>query len=440
VRGGEPPTAAGAGYLELIRRNHNLRRIWLGDVASLLGDWFNTIALYTLVDRLTGSPLALSGVFVTKMLSFALASPVAGLLADRLNRRRLMIACDLVRAILVLGFLLIDDAADVPLLYVLTALQLAVGAAFLPARNASIPNVTTKAELLTANALLSATWSSLLAVGAALGGVAAAWLGLKAVFLIDSATYLTSAFFMVRTVIPQETDATRSGPTRPGALVGEAVRGVLSGWRYLLAHPQVGRIALVKTAWSVAGSALVYMLALLGKHLLPGAPSVGIGYLYAARGIGTGVGPVAARALVPARSRWPVMFGLGICWSALVYLAVGGLAWTYWILPLVLVAHTTSGANWTFSTVLLQERTPDRYRGRVFSTDLLLLTLVDAVAILIAGLLLEGGTLSLRAGIVLFAAVQLLCGVLWLALAVPREAAWRRSQEADPQSEPSGVR
>ncbi len=424
-----------AGYLELIRRNHNLRRIWLGDVASLLGDWFNTIALYTLVERLTGSPLALSGVFVTKMLSFALASPIGGLLADRVDRRRLMIACDLLRAVLVLGFLLVDEPSEIPLLYGLAALQLAIGAPFHPARNASIPNVTSTRELLTANALLAATWSSLLAIGAALGGVAAAWLGLKAVFLIDSATYLVSAFFVFRATIPQET-VKAAAPSRPGALVREAARGVLSGWRYVLAHPHVGRMVLVKTAWAVGGSALVYMLALLGKHLTPEASSVGIGYLYAVRGVGTGVGPVAARAFVPARERWPLMFGLGICWSGAVYLTVGALAWTWWILPLVLVAHATSGANWTSSTVLLQERTPDRYRGRVFATDWLLLTLVNAATIFVAGLLLEGGYLSLRSGIRVFAAVQLLCGVLWLALAVPRERAWRRAEARRSAAEP----
>ncbi len=414
------------GYLELIRTNRNLRRIWFADIASLMGTWFNTIALYTLVEQLTGSPLALSGVFVTKMLSFALASPVAGLLADRFDRRWLMIVCDLLQAVLVLGFLLIDEAADVPLLYALVAMQMIIGAAYMPARSASIPNIAAPHELLTANALIASTWSTLLAVGAALGGIANAWLGMRAVFLIDSASYLVSALVLIGCVIPQKTEETEG-------TLKEAVHGIVSGWRYMLARPEVTRAALVKTCWSVAGSGLVYMLALLGKHLVPHAPSAGIGYLYGVRGLGTGLGPIAARAWIPARDKWPMMFGLGICVSGIAYLAVGALPWIFWILPLVLLAHATSGANWTFSTVLLQERTSDSYRGRVFSTELLLLTLVDAVVILLAGLLLERGHLSLRSGIVIFAVAQVLCGVLWLIFAVPRERAWQRLDAKGPR-------
>ncbi len=96
-------------YVELLRGNRNLRRIWIADIASMFGDWFNMVAVYTLVEELTGSPMALGWVFITKLLAFALVSPFAGLLADRVDRRRLMIACDLVRAAVMLGFLLIDD-------------------------------------------------------------------------------------------------------------------------------------------------------------------------------------------------------------------------------------------------------------------------------------------------------------------------------------------
>ena len=191
-----------AGYWELVRDNVNLRRLWIGSVVSLLGDWFNTIALYTLVFRLTGSPFALGAVFIFKMLPWALASPIAGVLVDRFDRRRLMIFSDLMRAVIVLGFLLIDEASDVVLVYGLIALQVVVGAVFVPAKSASIPNITSPRELLTANALLSASWSVMLALGAALGGFATEWFGEQAVFIIDSFTYLVSAYFIHRTTIP----------------------------------------------------------------------------------------------------------------------------------------------------------------------------------------------------------------------------------------------
>lgn len=421
----DPSSAGQAGYFELLRGNRNLRRIWLADVASLFGDWFNMVAVYTLVEELTGSPLALGWVFIVKLFSFSLASPFAGLIADRLNRRRLMIACDLARAVLVLGFLLIHDARDVPLLYALLSIQMMISAVFIPARSASIPNVTSPRELVTANALMAATWSTLLALGAAAGGFAADWLGLRAVFVIDSLSYCVSAAFLLRTVIPQNTE-------RPaGPVVRTAIAGIVSGWRYVAGRPHIARALLVKPAWSFAGSSLVYMLALLGTQLMPAAPSIGIGMLYAARGFGTGAGPIAGRALVPARRLWPAMFGIGICFSGVNYFVVGELTWTWWILLPIFLAHFTSGANWTFSTVLLQERTPDQVRGRVFATEWLLLTLLDSCGILIASLLLESGTLDLRSAIQVFAGIQLVCGFLWLAFAVPSERAWRRSLRLD---------
>jgi len=413
-----PPSASRhgrAGYWELLRTNRNYRRLWIGDVASLLGDWFNTIALYTLVRELTGSSLALGLVFLTKMLPFAVASPLAGLITDRLNRRRLMIAADLARALVVLGFLAVDRVGELPLLYTLIALQVALSALFIPARSASIPNITTPRELLTANALSAATWSTLLALGAALGGFATDRFGVRTVFVLDSLSYAISAFFIYRTVIPQATE------TAQEATVKAALRDILDGWHHLRTHPRIGRIALTKPAWSVGGSALVYMLALIGESWSPEAPAVGIGLLFAVRGLGTGIGPIAARQLVPDERRWPALIGLGIVASGLAYLATAWIPWGWGLLLLVLLAHLPSGANWVLSMVMLQQRTEDRYRGRVFSTEWLLLTLVNAAAILTASLLLEAEWLGLRAAIALFAALQLLSGTLWLVTIVPKE-------------------
>lgn len=420
---GSPRTRA--GYWELLRTNRNYRRLWVGDVASLLGDWFNTIALYTLVRQLTGSSLALGLVFLTRMLPFAVASPLAGLITDRLDRRRLMIAADLLRALVVLGFLLVDEVAELPLLYSLIALQMAVSAVFIPARSASIPNITTGRELLTANALSAATWSSLLAVGAALGGFATDRLGVSTVFVLDSLSYVVSAFFIFRTVIPQRTETPDTAPTRE--MLRRAVGDILDGWRQLRRQPRIGRIALTKPAWAVGGSALVYMLALVGERWDPEAPAMGIGLLFAARGLGTGIGPIAARNLVPDQRRWPMLIGWGILASGVTYFSTSLAPWGWGLALLVLVAHLPSGANWVLSTVLLQQRTDDRYRGRVFSTEWLLLTVVNAGAILAASLLLETGWLELRPAIALFAGLQVVSGVVWLLTVVPREALDRAS-------------
>ncbi len=408
--------AASVGFRALLAGNRNYRNIWFGEVASWFGDWFNAIALYTLVRELTGSPFALGLVFLTKMVPFAFASPLAGLLVDRFNRRWLMIVADLLRALVVLGFLFVNEASDLYLLYGLASLQVILTAVFIPARSASIPNITTAGELLTANALSAATWSTLLAVGAALGGVATDWFGVRAVFVLDSLSYLVSAAFLWRTTIPQRTD--------PQASLGSmktALGDIAKGWRYLWEHKQVGRMALAKSTWSLGGGALVYMLALLGEGLMPSSPALGIGLLYGLRGLGTGIGPVAVRTWLPDEKQWPLLMGLGIVISGLCYLAVGVVPSLVVIALLVILAHAPSGANWVASTVLLQRRTEDRFRGRVFSAEWLAMTLADSVSILTASLLLESGAVTLRSGVMVFAGVQIVCGALWTVLVVPAE-------------------
>jgi hypothetical protein len=147
---------------------------------------------------------------------------------------------------------------------------------------------------------------------------------------------------------------------------------------------------------------------------------VGIGLLYAARGLGTGIGPIAARAGVAERN-WPTMFGLGLAFTGVCYLTVGSIGWGLWLPVLVVLAHSSSGANWVTSTVLLQKRTPDRYRGRVFATEWLLITLVDSLAILAVSVLLQTGWVSLRQAILWFAGIELAVGVVWLLAIVPAE-------------------
>jgi len=403
----------------------NFRRLWLGNVVSLFGDWFNTIALYSLVLSLSGSEFALGAVFITKMLPMALASPIAGLIVDRLDRRKVMIASDLLRAVIVLGFLLIDEPGEVYWVYLITAAQVVVASVFQPAQSSSIPNLVSRHELVTANTILSATWSILLTIGAAVGGIAADVLGLKMVFIIDSLTYVVSAWFIFRTRIPQHTasmDIGGASGSFPGVrLVQRATSDVLAGWQRMRERPQVGRMALAKATWGLAGGGLVYMLTLMGEEISPGRQAMAIGLLFAARGFGTGLGPVLARAWFRDTRVWPSLMGFCMVFSGIAYGVAGSLTFTFWVILPVVLAHTTSGANWVLSTVLLQERSEDRFRGRIFATEWLLFFLVDAASILVASLVLEFSGLSLSHVVSGFAVLQVLSGVWWLHWVVPAE-------------------
>ncbi len=414
-----PPTPQ-VGFGALLRGNRDVRLLWGGTIVSLFGDWFNTLALYRLVLDLTGSETALGGVFLTKLLPLALASPIAGVLADRLDRRRLMIGSDLLRAAIVLGFLFVRDADDLWLLYVLASAQIAVSAAFTPAKNAVLPLITKPGELLTANALLSATWSVMLAVGAAAGGPAVDAFGTDVVFWLDAGTYLVSAAFILAMRIP-----TRTVSKAVGGVVRSGVRQIGEGWRYLRRRPEVGRIALSKATWGLGGGGLVFALALLGDGLFPSAGTTGIGLLFAARGLGTGLGPVIARAVFRDERRWPAVLAACIVASGVGYLGVALVADARWVVvAFVVFAHAASGANWVLSTTLLQQRTEDDFRGRVISTDWLLLTLVESASILVASALVEAGVplVTVIAGL---ASVTVTSAVVWGTFVIPAE---RRSQ------------
>ena len=411
-----PTTPPSVGFGALLRHNRDVRLLWGGTIVSLFGDWFNTLALYRLVLDLTGSETALGGVFLTKLLPLALASPVAGVLADRLDRRRLMIGADLVRAVIVLGFLFVRDAGDLWLLYALAASQIAVSASFTPAKNAVLPLITKPSELLTANALLSATWSVMLAVGAAAGGPVVDAFGTDVVFWLDAGTYLVSASFLLFLRVPP-----RTVEKVLGGVVRSGLRQIADGWRYLRQRPAVGRIALLKATWGLGGGGLVFALALLGDGLFPSAGTTGIGLLFAARGLGTGLGPVLARSLFRDARRWPTVLASCVVASGLGYLGIALAAdWRWAVAVLVVFSHAASGANWVLSTTLLQERTEDAFRGRVISTDWLLVTLVESLSILAASRLLEAGVglVTVIAGLAL---VEVVAGITWGLAVVPAE-------------------
>jgi hypothetical protein len=211
-----------------------------------------------------------------------------------------------------------------------------------------------------------------------------------------------------------------------------AAREVLEGWTFMRARPEIGRMAFAKAAWAVAGGALVYMLTLIGESIDPARPAFAIGVLFSARGLGTGIGPILARARAKDRLQWPWLMGACILLSGLSYLVVAAVGFTYWIGAVVLMAHAASGANWVLSTILLQERTEDRMRGRVFATEWLLLMGMEALSILAASLVLELRLLDLKEAVLAFGILQVLVGALWLILVVPRERKGAESASGTP--------
>ena len=405
-------TPTPAGYLELLRGNRAFRQVWLGQVVSQMGDWFNTIALYTIILNLTGSGRDVGLLLVARFIPSFVFGPLSGVLADRFSRRSIMIVSDLLRAIVVLGFLFVRRADQLWIIYLLTVLQLGFSTFFEPAKTAAIPSLVADRELVAANAISSVTWSVMLTLGAAIGGLLTGWLGTDVAFILDSLTYLVSAALIASVRVPK-----RPKHLKRKFALGRAlgITETIEGARYVKHRPRVLALLLVKPAWGLGGGILT-LLAVFGEKVFPvgNSPAIGIGVLFAARGIGTAIGPIVARRIAgEGKERQQASIGVAFLISGLFYVLFGSTA-SFVIALLVLgIAHTGGSILWVFSTVLLQREVQDRFRGRVFAAELALLTLTMAASNYATGELLDRFQLSPRLVVIAIGIFFMIPGIVW---------------------------
>jgi MFS family permease len=380
-------------YRALLTGNRNYRFLWLGQVVSQFGDWFNSVAVYALLLELTGTATSVALMIIVQFLPMAAVGPLAGVVVDRVNRRRLMIAADILRGALALGLLLVRGEQHVWLVYVLMGATVTATAFFEPARTAVIPAVTSRDQLLTANALSSATWSAMLAIGAGVGGIVTAVFGRNAAFLVNALSFFASAVFIARTRFNADPPAA-ARPAGLGTLTGAT--DMVEGFRYVLSDRRVAALMLVKAAWGMAGGVLLLMT-VFGERVFPvgGKAAAGIGILYAARGVGAGIGPILARAWLGQRpEQMRRAIGPSYLLVAVFYLALGWAPDIGWASLAVVGSHAAGSVLWVFSTVLLQLSVPDRFRGRVFATELALVMTVSALSSFACGVALDRYGLS----------------------------------------------
>ncbi|MCY4079142.1 MAG: MFS transporter [Caldilineaceae bacterium] len=403
-------TETAVSYSDLLRNNRNFRYLWFGQIVSLLGDWFNLVASAALVGMLTQSGLAVGSLFVVRMLAPFLVSPIAGVVADRYNRKHILIAADLIRAAVVLAFLLVRNPGDVWLLYTLTAVQMAMSGFFDPAHTAILPDISNPRELGAVNALSSATWSVMLALGAALGGLFSGTFGMYPAFVLDTFTFLLSAVLLAQIRMPAKLAS--AADRTVAAAFGQYLRGL----RYLRAHLDVLVVALQKavmalffaTAFQVLQVAIAQQVFTVGQG---GGTSLGL--MFGLTGVGSGLGPILARKLTgedPRSLKEAIAYGY--------VLAIAGIIVTAPLLslPIVLlgsfVRSIGSGIIWVFSTHLLLQMVPDEVRGRVFASDFMFFYLGSALASSLVGAALDT-TLTIPTIIWTMAAIGVAPTILW---------------------------
>ena len=377
-----------------------------------MGDWFNTIALYAIILNLTGSGRDVGLLLVARFLPSFLFGPLSGVVADRFSRRTIMIVSDVLRAIVVLGFLFVRRADQLWLVYVLTVLQLGLSTFFEPAKTAAIPSIVEDRELVAANAISSVTWSVMLTLGAAMGGVITGWFGTDVAFILDALTYVLSAVLIASIRVPKRKRRERQ-KLNLGRLLG--ITETIEGIRYVKNRPRVLALLLVKPAWGLGGGILT-LLAVFGERIFPVGKSAaaGIGVLFAARGIGTAVGPIVARRIAgEGKKQMENSIGIAFLIGGAFYMAFG--ASTSFVLALIVlgIAHTGGSILWVFSTVLLQRAVVDNFRGRVFAAEFALLTLTMAASNYVTGELLDRFRISPRLVTIGIGAFFLVPGIVW---------------------------
>lgn len=403
-----------SGYLRVLRQNPDFSRLWLAQVISLLGDWFNTVALSALVSQYTnGSGLAISGLLIARFLPPMFVSPFAGVLIDRFNRKHILILSDALRAVIVLLLLFASGPEHLWLIYVVTVFQFALSAVFEPGRSAILPSLVKPEDLLRANTLGNVTWSAMLAIGAIAGGVVAVLFGTMTALIIDAISFAISAFLISQIKTRQDRLVEQSAPGEISVSRG----GFREGLRYVRRNPPIAAVLFIKIGLSM-GSVDSLMIAYATSLFIVGANGTGsLGILYSAFGIGAIIGPIILNRF----NNGTTMTMRRLMIVSFTWVTVGwllfGLAPSLFIAALALMVRAAGGsATWTYSSTIIQISVPDSYLGRVFSLDWAAFYLAITISTLVTGILIDTlGSDNIRAITIWTGLLSLLPLVLWAA-------------------------
>ncbi len=397
-------------YYALVKNNTNYRRFWISGLISQAGDWFNYIGIFVLLTRLTGSGQAVSWFLIAKFIPTTLMGPLAGIVADRFSRKAIMISCDLMRVVVVLCYLFVQEREHVWFIYLLAFIQESIWTFSHPARQASLPNLCNREELSVANGLAGASWSVMLAFGAALGGFVSAIFGWKTAIIIDSLSFVVSAALLWPLVLPRTASRKKVGFSLARVT---GWHDLVEGIAYVKKHKQVAALLMVKSGWALSGGILV-MLTVFGEQVFSTNGQGGLsGVLYSMRGLGAAVGPILAwRLFGDGLLSMRRAIGASFFISSLAYLAFSQSPSIGVAALCVFVGHIGGATQWVFSTTLLHRSVEDRFQGRVFAAEMGLLTLFLSLSTWLTGVALDT-SIEPRRIVVALALLFLLPGTCW---------------------------
>ncbi|MDR3700713.1 MAG: MFS transporter [Candidatus Sulfopaludibacter sp.] len=373
-------------FVSLLRENSNYRNTWVGQVVSEIGDHFNNIAVFSLALATTKSGLVVSGIMLSRAIPAMLAGPLAGVVLDRFDRKRVMIASDLVRAVVAGGFILTVNHPKAWALYVLSGLLMLASPFFTSGRAAILPAIATSEELHTANSLTQTTQWTTLAAGAFLGGTSVMQFGYRWAFAGNALSFLISAFCISRLFLPGR----GFRPPRRALTEAEVVRPwheYTEGLKYMRSVPLILGLLMVNIGWATGGGAAQILFSVFGELVFNRGPA-GLGEIWGCAGLGLLCGGALAYTIGRRLSFRDYKRTIVIC-----YVVHGGSYILFsqmrsfpWALVFIALSRAGVGVSSVLNMWQLLRIVPDAFRGRVFATMESIQWSVMMVSLALAGI------------------------------------------------------
>ncbi|MFJ8527012.1 MFS transporter [Bacillus sp. NPDC094106] len=365
-------------YRNLLKQNSDFTKLFYGQTLSVLGDWFHTIALLTLVYSVTQSSFMLALTFMSKSLPQLLLSPFIGVIVDRFSKKKIMIVTDILRGVIVLTYLLAIYRIEI--IFIANIILAVLSCLFEPAKQSSIKRVVKQNHLVTANSLSSTMNGFMAIIGASLGGITAQILSVEAAFFINSISFLLSAFFIFKTTIPfTETSKTKA----------PFFTDIKEGYTYILRQKIIMALILVGISWGIIGGAYQLLLTIYAESIFH-AGNTGIGVLYTVQGAGLMIGSLLVNLYIGSNEKvMKKAFGWAYLWQGIFFLGfvlsdqliIGTLT--------LLCMRLAGGMIVPLDTTLLQTYTKEEMIGKVFAFHYSIYGSLIQISMFITGLLLE---------------------------------------------------
>jgi MFS family permease len=358
-------------YWELLKTKRDFRNLWWGQFISELGNWFNYIAGLGLIRAISGAEIEYAGILLLlRTLPWSLLTPVAGTLSDRISNKKIMLTTEIIRFFVALIFLFVEKREDMWIVFAGTFFLSIISAFFDAAKNSATPNLAGKEGLLSATALMFTNRFLLMALGAALGGLAANYFGYKVAFIINAITFLFSAYSIW--LIPEDKMREKETVSREK---DSFITELKEGLNYALKNPFALTILIMNIIWATGGGAIFIVFEALGVRVFSNQnlnADLAQSYLLVANGIGLSLGMILSHRVSQIIEINKIENSY-IIWSLIlhgIFFAIAGLMGNIWLaMILIVISRIIVGAEYAVQETLFQRSLPDYIRGRITTLD-----------------------------------------------------------------------